>query len=114
MPHNPATWARRIAFGMDVSKPGVELHHYICAGYYSCTETGFGEMIRPRMHVWVCMSYAYAPGVSSDRRATAYEPMLITHIECTADGLGIQIFGRAMLNWPRLHRYKGSHKAPAA
>ena len=48
MPHNPATWARRIAFGMDVSKPGVELHHYICAGYYSCTETGFGEMIRPR------------------------------------------------------------------
>lgn len=114
MPHNPATWARRIAFGMDVSKPGVELHHYICAGYYSCTETGFGEMIRPRMHVWVCMSYAYAPGVSSDRRATAYEPMLITHIECTADGLGIQIFGRAMLNWPRLRRYTGSHKAPAA
>ena len=52
MPHNPATWARRIAFGMDVSKPGVELHHYICAGYYSCTETGFGEMIRPLMHVW--------------------------------------------------------------
>ena len=114
MPHNPATWARRIAFGMDVSKPGVELHHYICAGYYSCTETGFGEMIRPRMHVWVCMSSAYDPGVSSDRRATAYEPMLITHIECTADGLGIQIFGRAMLNWPRLRRYEGSHKAPAA
>lgn len=38
--------------------------------------------------------------------------MLVTHIECTADGLGIQVFGDALLNYPRLKKYAGAQLLP--
>ena len=50
-----------------------------------CTEEGFGEIVRPRTHVYVATKLLYASGVPSDRRAPAYEPMLVSHIEATAD-----------------------------
>lgn len=112
MPSHPGTWARRIAFGIDLSKPGVEEGHYVCAGYYSVTQTGFGESVRPRQHVYSTQGFEYSKGVKSDRRAPAYEAMLIKHIECTADGLGIQLFGTALMNWPRLNMYQGADKLP--
>ena len=112
MPGNPASWARRQAFGIDLTKPGVEDNHFHCAGYYSCTETGFGEIVLPGAHVWAVLAFEYDKGIRSDRRAPAYEPILITHIEATADGLSIHIFGVALLNWPRLRLYRGEHRAP--
>ena len=61
------------------------------------------------MHVWAVIGFDYAKGIRSDRRAPAYEPMLIEHVEATADGLSILVFGDAMLNWPRMEKYEGSH-----
>ena len=114
MPDHPGTAPRRRAFGIDLSRPGVEKDHFVCAGYYTFTYPGLCEVVRSRMHVWVCTAFVYAEGVRSDRRATAYEPIIIGHIECTADGLGIQIFGKALLNWPRLEKYhRGVHKLPS-
>ena len=113
MPEHPGSWARRTAFGIDLTKPGVNQDHYVCAGYYSCTETGFADVVHPRLHVWVAQGYTYEKGVKSDRRAPAYEPILVTHIEATADGLGILVYGRAMLNWPRLEKYNGADLLPA-
>ena len=104
MPSHSGTWARRTAFAINLNKSGVEADHFVCAGYYSCTESGSGEIVRPRQHVWVAITFEYEQGVQSDRRATAYEPLLVTHIESTADGLGIMLLGKAMLNWPRLSR----------
>ena len=113
MAAHPGTWARRVAYGIDLSKPGVEPDHFICAGYYSCTETGVAELVEPRMHVWVPTAFVYGDGIKSDIRAPAYEPMgPIKHIECTAEGLGIRLFGSALLNWPRLAKYSGAHKLP--
>ena len=113
MPAHPGTWARRMAFGIDLTKPGVEEDHFLCAGYYTCTEEGFGEFVRPRTHVYVATKLLYASGVPSDRRAPAYEPMLVSHVEATADGLSIHLFGKALLNWPRLKKYHGTHRLPS-
>jgi hypothetical protein len=112
MSANPGTWARRVAIGIDLTKPGQEQDHFLCAAYYSCTETGFAEIVQPGMHVWVATKYVYDANIDSDKRAPAYEPILISHLECTADGLGIQVFGYVLLNWPRLHKYKGEYKLP--
>ena len=112
MPAHAATWARRQAFGIHLDKPGIEDHHFVCAGYYNCTETGFGDVVRPRHHVWAVTKYEYDKGIRSDCRAPAYEPMLVTHIECSADGLSIFVFGRVLLNWPRLKLYQGAQKLP--
>lgn len=112
MPAHAATWARRQAFGIRLDKPGIEDHHFVCAGYYNCTETGFGDVVRPRHHVWAVTKYEYDKGIRSDCRAPAYEPMLATHIECSADGLSIFVFGRVLLNWPRLKLYQGAQKLP--
>lgn len=109
---HPGTWARRTAFGIDTSKPGVEDNHFICAGYYSCTETGLGEIVTPCMHVFAVIKYEYEKNVSSDRQAAAFEPMNVTHIESTVDGLSIKVFGKVLLNWPRLQKYTGADLLP--
>ena len=92
---HPGTWARRIAigFGIDLNKPGVEPDHYICTGFYCCTEQGFGESIRARNHVFYVSAFEYDQSIKSDKRAPAWESMIIGHIECTAEGLGIRCYG---------------------
>lgn len=40
--------------------------------------------------------------------------MLVTHIDATADGLSIKLFGKALLNWPRLQKYTGAELLPDA
>ena len=59
MPPHPGTWARRQAFGIDLTRPGIEDDHFMCAGYYSCTGTGFCDMVKPRMHVWAVIAFEY-------------------------------------------------------
>ena len=88
----------------------MEPDHYICAGIYCCTEQGFGEINRARSHVFYISAFEYDQSIKSDRRAPAWESMIIGHIECTAEGLGIRCYGHALLNHPRLIKYKGSHK----
>ena len=83
MPAHAMSWARRQAFGIDLNQPGEEEDHFVCAGYYSCTETGFAETVTKGSHVWGVFAYEYDKGVRSDRRAPAWEPMLIEHIECS-------------------------------
>ena len=101
------------AFGIDISQPGVEKDHFYCAGYYSCTETGCAEIVLAGMHVWMATQCVYDVDIKSDVRAPAYEPMLIEHMECTIDGLAIRIFGHALLNMPRLSKYKGAFQLPS-
>ena len=84
----------------------------VCAGYYSCTELGFCEIVRARQHVWAPTRYVYAAGTKSDRRAMAWEPFIIDHVECTAEGLGILVYPKALLNYPRLSKYPGAHLLP--
>ena len=65
MPDHPGTAPRRRAFGIDLSRPGVEKDHFVCAGYYTFTYPGLCEVVRSRMHVWVYTAFVYAEGVRS-------------------------------------------------
>ena len=64
---HPGTAPRRRAFGIDLSRPGVEKDHFVCAGHYTFTSPGLCEVVRSRTHVWVCTAFVYAEGVRSDR-----------------------------------------------